>query len=355
MKKMISPGFRIDEKVIYSMIFMMVLSSAILAFRFNQAEPCTAVRVAVNATDYFEGSLISFKAETTNGRTYHWDFNDGTKSDFTLPTIQHAFINPGTYVISVLVNGHCEGFETVTIKGAPVIARKSLKPEFIAPVVATINKPVTFEDTTSDATSWEWRFGETDLVDGRTRKSSWVYRTPGVKNIYLKINGRQDRVSTTTIYVKDADPVLAPYKAAPKKIELPAWAQNIPQKPLDNGANEIKLPAAPVTIPGVPAPAADKPGVFPPIEADEMILMIQGAVSGEKKMADFYQYFCDQNIDVTYNGVPMKFNQMFNTLREFKKLKNIKKPEVQLSKKSSTNCVVSMIVNVHKRSRFDIF
>jgi len=350
-------GYRIDERVIYLMVILMILSSTILAFRFKKAEPCTAVRIAVKATDYFEGSLISFQAETKGGKSYRWDFNDGTGSSFGFPSIQHAFRNPGTYVVSVMVNDQCEGYETVVIKPAPVIARTSLRPEFIAPVTSIVNKPVTFEDTTSDATSWEWRFGESEIVDAKTKKASWVYRTPGVKTIYLKVNGRQDRVSTTTIYIRDIEPVLAPYKPPARRKQstyvIPRNTPKIPDSPESTGSDskdpDDKDDAG--TVPPVVA-EAQKPGKVADIQADEMILMIEGIVTGEKKMADFLPYFCEENIPVIYNGTPMNFNQMFNTLKAIKKKKKIEKPEVQIIKKSATNCIKSMTVKVDKSRSF---
>ncbi len=350
-------GYRIDERVIYLMVILMIFSSAILAFRLKNAEPCSAVQIDVKATNYFDGSLISFHAETKGGKSYRWDFNDGSGPSFGFPSIQHSFRNPGTYVVSVLVNNHCEGYETVVIKPSPVIARTSLRPEFIAPVMSMVDKPVTFEDTTSDATSWEWRFGESEIVDARTKKASWVYRTPGVKTIYLKVNGRQDRVSTTTIYIRDNEPVLAPYKPAakpkPSIFVIPPSIPNIPNNPAPIVSGNT-VPAAKESAATVPPAAAEapKPAKVADIQADEMILMIEGTVTGEKKMADFLPYFCEENIPVTYNGTPMNFNQMFNILKAIKKRKKIERPEVQLVKKSSTNCIKSMIVKVEKNRSF---
>ena len=93
-----------------------------------------------------------------------------------------------------------------------------------------------------------------------------------------------------------------------------------------------------------------KPKVYADVQADEVIILLQGVVTGEKKAADFKQYFCDEaDIPVTYNGTPMKFSQMCNILKEYKKLKKISTPEVQLVKSASSNCINRMIVNVKKK------
>jgi PKD repeat protein len=237
----------------------------------------------------------------------------------------------------------------VEIEEAPIFRSLLSSTEFLAPDTAIVNKPVTFEDTTSDAVSWEWRFGESDIVDNRSKKVSCTYKTPGVKTIYLKINGRSDRVSTRTIYVKNAEPLI--------RVDQPQATQTagksfgrvprINDTPKVQPGFRTKLDTGNFTPPEVPK-------VYTDVQADEMIILIQGIVSGEKKVSDFSQYLCDGlNIPVTYNGTPMKFSQMCNLLKDFKKVTNISKPEVQLIKNSSTNCIKTMIVNVNKRSKLE--
>lgn len=343
-----APVYRIDERVLFVMIALIAVSSLILGFRFSNAEPCADVTVVTRAANYYTGSLISFRAEAKGGVTYEWDFNDGSTPEHKLNSIQHSFATPGTYLISVVVNGHCEGFDTLEIQEAPIVKRLSLHPEFLAPDTAVVNKPVTFVDTTNDAISWEWRFGESDIVDGRSQKVSCIYKTPGPKTIYLKINGRSDRVSTRTIYVKDAEQLVRidPPKAKQHR-GMPNTIGQVPTTPpIGIGREKASSEGKAITSP-VP------PKTYTDIQADEMIILIQGIVSGEKKAPDFSQYFCDEmNIPVTYNGTPMKFSQMFNILKDFKKVNNISRPEVQLMKNSTTNCIKMMIVNVEKRGLF---
>ena len=343
-KKIGSYGGRIDDRVVFTMTGLIVLSLLVLGFRFRNTEPCMDINVVVTAPDYYEGALVSFRGEAAGGKNYEWDFNDGKTYESILPSVQHSFRNPGTYFVSVVVNGHCEGFDTITIIERPVDKTPLREPSFIAPDTATVNRPITFIDTTSDATSWKWRCGESEVVDGVNRKVSYTYKTPGIKFIHLEINGRSDRASTRTIYIKDEEPLV--------KREFP--------RPRVNGQSGMRR--APIintrpTAPGLGGGPAQggivaqppPPKVYPDVQADEVIILLQGVVTGEKKAADFTQYFCDEtDIPVTYNGTPMKFSQMCNILRGIKKLKKIKKPEVQLIKKSSSNCINRMNVTVAK-------
>ena len=306
------------------------------------------VNVVVKAPNYYEGALVSFRAEAAGGKSYAWDFNDGKTSESNLASVQHSFPSPGIYYVSVVVNGHCEGFDTVTIVERPLDKSPLLEPSFIAPDTATVNRPITFTDTTSDATSWKWRCGEGDLVDGINQKISYTYKTPGIKVVYLEINGRPDRASTRTIYVKDEQPLVQMEFSHPKP------KGRIGVYPVPNIRPKPTGPALGDSASGSSVAQPPPPKKYTDVQADEVIILLQGVVTGEKKAADFTQYFCDgSDIPVTYNATPMKFSQMCNILSGIKKLKKIEKPEVQLIKNSSSNCINRMIVTVMKAGFFD--
>src|SRR5215204_4117362 len=281
-KRIGSRGYRIDDSVLFTMTGLIVLSLLVLGFRFSNTEPCMDVNVVVKAPNYYQGSLISFRADAVGGKNYAWDFSDGKTYESSLASVQHSFTSPGTYIISVVVNGHCEGFDTVMVTERPLDRTLSLQPSFIAPDTATVNRPVTFIDTTGDATSWKWRFGESDLVDGVAQKISYTYKTPGIKLVYLEVNGRPDRAFTRTIYVKDEKPLVQtelprPRPHRPVGIPGPVIREK-PQGPGMGGGN-----AQAGTVPQPP-----KPKVYPDVQADEVINLLQGVVTGEKKAATLH-------------------------------------------------------------------
>jgi hypothetical protein len=339
--------FRIDERVFTFMVALVVLSSIILAFRYKTADKCEPVNIDSNAAEYIEGSLIFFKAGVQNAKSFSWDFGDGNKVHNAVATIQHAYRSPGEYLVTVEVNGHCEAIKMIKILPAPVVVNTSIKPDFIAPAVVKLNEPVSFEDTTADAVDWEWRFGENESIYDKNRKTTYTFTTPGQHIVILRINGRSDRVSSKQIYVEDERPVLSKneIKVLPKKnmypkIEMPIAPQTQPRKRDSIAAPKLETKAQPVKA--------------PPLEADEMIIFIQGIVTGEKKSTDALPYFCGEpDIPVTYNGMKMKFSQMCNELKKIGKLNRITTPEVRLMKQNSTNCIKGMDVTVGKRSKID--
>ncbi len=340
--------FRIDERVFLFMIALMFISSLILAFRYKNAAPCAPVSIEIAAASFTDGTLISFAAGSSNGTEYNWDFGDGTKLTNTTASIRHAFKAPGSYLVAVLVNGHCEAIKTVRILPAPVVINASLIPDFIAPESTELNQPVTFTDTTADAESWEWLFDEGESVYDRNRQTSYTFTTPGPHTIILKINGRSDRVSSKQIFVKPATPLID------RRFDQPLPPRrNTHVLPDLKDAPTVNRPAKDTTAAIVPT-VKPQPVNAPPIEADEMIIILQGIVTGEKKPADVLPYFCGEpDIMVTYNGTRMKFSQMCTQLRKFGRLNRITVPGVRLVKSNATNCLKGMDVTVSRRTRFD--
>jgi len=99
---------------------------------------------------------VDFNDQTANATSWLWDFDDGTTSTLQSPT--HTYVNQGNYTVSLqigvvngcdqylpvyqnfYVTGNWPGFEVTVASCAPYVA--------------------TFTDTTSDAVSWFWDFGD---------------------------------------------------------------------------------------------------------------------------------------------------------------------------------------------------
>jgi len=340
MKKKFSSFFRIDESVFLSVALIAGLSLFILAFRYKNNEPCLPIRLIVLNSDFREGSPISFRAETKNGKKYEWDFGDNTKPESFSSSAIHTYKKPGLYTVVLTVNGKCDEIQNITIKEAPVVDNIALRPDFFAPDSAFVGEPVTFKDNTPEATAWEWRFGENGSVDATKKEATYIYLTPGYKKISLKINGRNDRVGETTIYVKEkikrSEAVKDP-PSRPTKNERPV---HIVIKP-DNPSLEDQLKE----IPPLPKEKA------PDITTTQMSDLLDAVVVGEKQAGDFSPYLCEHlDMPVIYNGTNMTFSQMCAELRKFKRLNNINRPTVNITRYASTGCITNMTVTVTTRT-----
>ncbi|KYP16214.1 MAG: hypothetical protein A1D16_14260 [Flavihumibacter sp. CACIAM 22H1] len=102
------------------------------------------------------------------GRTYLWDFGDGTTS--TDQTPQKVFQNPGTYRVTLTVTdpNTCnivdQTSRDVLVQGAPTAAFT------YSPVTALENTPTTFRNTSSaDAIAFSWSFGDGETLNTANR------------------------------------------------------------------------------------------------------------------------------------------------------------------------------------------
>ncbi len=98
----------------------------------------------------------SFSITPQPGQSYLWDFGDGTTSTLSNPS--HEYETAGDYVVSLLVDNGSPcmvfypNYQTIHVEGIP--------PQFMVEIGMCPPFPVTFTDTTSDAVSWLWDFGD---------------------------------------------------------------------------------------------------------------------------------------------------------------------------------------------------
>jgi hypothetical protein len=356
MEKKATSTARIDERVFFTMGLIAFVCLFILGFKIKNYESCKPVAIRVNPSVTYEGSTVSFKAETQGGKRYEWDFGDSSSSEYSGAGVTHNYPQAGRYTVMVTVNGNCYAVAKVDIRKAPVIINNSHKPMFSGPLTAELFKQVTFRDSTPGATRWEWNFGENgiDAVDATGQIATYSYKTPGYKDIYLRINGNPNRIGTWQIYVNDIrpDPVETDRPATGKRIPRGAGIGNIQKDPT---VPPLTLPdGGSTTPPPLPTPPVPEVVKVPDIKPDEMGAFLKEVVSGKKTAADFYKYFCGgQDILVKYNDKSMTFNQMCKELRDFKKANKIEDPQVTVQTDKGTNCIRGMKVTVNRKKLMD--
>lgn len=333
---------RIDESVYLTMGIIGFLSVLVLAFRFKNYEPCQPIKITVSASGFLAGYPIKLNAECKNGKQFEWNFGDGTLQETTVPTAIHIYKKPGNYIVAVTVNNRCAEAQKVYIKEAPSINPASLLPVFISPDTALVNTPVTCYDKTPNAQSWEWKFGESGAVDATSKEPTYIYKTPGIKTIYLKINGRSDQIAARIIYVKD--------KQQKQVIKL-----QTPVLPAGSNMPQVKQEPDAPALNQLPEEKAETPKPkAPEITNEQMSEWLTDIVTGKKKAADFSGHLCD-NLDlmVVYNGNPLSFTQMCDEIIRFKKVKKIQQPKVLLTVDGVTGCIKTMNVSIKKKTLFD--
>lgn len=109
------------------------------------------------------------------GQQFYWDFGDGTTSQEIDPS--HAYAQTGTYTIKLRVVDSSTCNITDSTSKTIVVSPKPTAGFSYGPVPPQSNTPVNFVNTSIDATSYVWEFG-----DGDTLKT--VMRDTTVQHIY---------------------------------------------------------------------------------------------------------------------------------------------------------------------------
>jgi len=344
-----SSFFRLDEQVFFTMGGLCILSLIIMAFQFASHTPCSPVKIAVNSTSLVTGNIIRFNAATQQGKTFSWNFGDGSAKEEEISITNHEYKYAGRYTVTVLVNGQCSDMQDVVISEAKVIVNINLQPLISAEPgdTAYVNLPVQFSDVSTASTKWEWRFGQTNSIDATDKSPSYTYTVPGRKTVTLKVNDRNDMTVSYSIMVidKQAEKNNAPkpkpdypHQQAPVVI-LPAQPHSDPLKPVQPDPvkkEEVK----------------EKPKA-PALTNDQLKAMLKQVAEGQKKAEDFSEYLGGQlGISVTLNNNVMTFTRMCDELRSMKKIKDIKVIPVT---DRETNHILSMNVVVDKKKFMGIF
>lgn len=336
--------FRIDENVFITMGAVCLLALIVLGFQYAGREICQPVSIAYSDS-LMAGNIVRFRADMPGGRTYSWNFGDGTSKEEKTTTTTHIFKNAGQYEVSVLVNGSCEQTRTIVVKDAPIVVNTGMLPVIISSDTLYTGVPAKFTDGSTTSTSWEWSFGETNSVNDTNQTATYTYNTPGYKKVYLRVNGRYDLTREKLVYVIDAAAERNQRMVTPKPI--------LPVRP---------APVSPVIKPDpVVGPigqqtedkkqADNEPVVqkAPDVSTEQLAAMIKSIASGDKGPEAFNPYLCsDKTIKVAYNGTVIPFSKFCEELKELKK-KKIKKISVWRNVNAQTNCIESMVVTIEAK------
>lgn len=336
-KKKLLPSY-LDDKVVFSMIGVTLISFFIMAYKYKTYTPCQDFTIdAKSPTGHFyTGEIIRFAtAGAKSFKKWEWHFGDEEIDRTAVSYASHAYDQPGEYTITVTANGTCTEYRTIVITRAPVIENPLLIPKIICPQSAEVGKAVSFSDTTNGATQWEWRFGETGTVDATSRAASYVYTSPGIKSISLIVNNDPRQYISCKVMVN------LPAPEAPKN------------RPPAGGGRQIVINAKPETDPLEPEPVTNKPPEIvkaPEISFQQFEANLKAVSNGYKTAEDFAPYLCDNlNVQTLLNGESLTFRELCNKFASFKSSKKIKQLSVHLTKNSQSNCIILVTVVLKKR------
>ncbi len=122
--------------------------------------------------------VVAFINNTFGATSFQWDFGDGNILSTTLgiDTIYHTYLTPGTFTVSMKAINSCTdtiAYKTINVFPKPVAS-------FTAnPFTICIGQSVQFNNNSTDATSYQWQFG-----DGNTSTLVAPQHTYSLANTY---------------------------------------------------------------------------------------------------------------------------------------------------------------------------
>ena len=328
--------FRFDGSVTLTLILAGAISLFILAFRVKNSKPYSAITIHTRDSIYYQDAAVSLSASSNDVQRFEWDFGDSTTEVSNVPNVIHRYKEPGTYTVTLTAPDKDPFWKRLRIMPSPKITDTHLQPTFTVPDVVMVGKQATFTDNTSGATSWEWSFGESDDVDNTNRVASYIYKSPGSKKVYLKINGQYDRATEKLILVK-ADPRMEEKESKPR---VEAKVNHNQPKP--------QMKDTPTTKSNKPEEV--KKEEWPSISNSDFREQLKLVASGIRTSTDFSKYLCDPNIEANYNGETMNFSEMCKKIKDEMEDANYVKSVSVIQKKFDNNsgCVTGVIVKMEK-------
>jgi hypothetical protein len=314
----------LDFSVIFVFMIVSAISVAFMAMKMLNRVDCSSVNFAINASDFTQGKIIYFEDMTPKAKSWEWDFGDGS-TGATEKNVLHIFKFPGKYEVKLYVNGVCKQVRSIEIKG--IKTEPAVVPYFSVPAYAEVGKPVKFYDSTANAKTWEWRFGENFDDVSRLRDPVYVYTTPGIKTVILIIDGKKAWPGKKEIMVLS------------KPVKEPRARRYVPEPSVRR--NRVQPQVQAPVMPEVKPPVA----LAPEINESEFRKILNLIGNGERKTDTLSSFVCKNlDIPITFSNIRAR-SAKTTTLRKFcQEMKGKKVTAVEITRDERTKCITSLEV-----------
>ncbi len=311
---------QMDNSVVYLFIGVFVIALTTLGFRYANYLPCEVALFGHSARAYRVGELIKFDDRTVGAQQWRWDFGDGSPLSNQKNPI-HVYQDKGEYEVQLFVNNSCERSETIRIEEKKILLDSTKFPVFELPKTIVVGQILEVEDQTDNATTWEWRFGETASANATTQSAEYIYSNPGLKTVSLIVNGDMNYIKKKKINV------------------LPLPDKEEPVTKIEYRKRDVRedLRRAPEGI-FVQKEADDKPTIVPFITEGNFKTKIRVLATNKLTPDSFSQYFCDDdNPLIVANGRSTTFLDFSEKIKGTKI--NIK--DLVLKRNAGSNCITT--------------
>lgn len=341
---------RVDEQVLFTFLGVGLLAIIILGFRYTTRSSCMPINIQISG-DTIQGTTIRFNAQTTEGKSFSWDFGDGKPIEEQTASTTHTFNEPGLHTVSVLVNGTCTESRDIFVRRRETPFLNNLRPKIVALDKAIVGQEIQFSDANSSAYSWDWNFDEPGAAGSHDPTPVFTFTTPGTKRVVLRVNGKIELTDTKLIYVSEKEKNIDNAKPKPDIARRPPH-QDYQKDPVTPPLPQPQ-PEVPVKKEPDPPPAITK--IAEPSEGYKAY--VEGVLKKVPDGADWKEalskYLCgsDLNTAVWYDNKQTTLNEFCGELKKMK-TKKIKQINVVPSVSKQTNCITELKITIDKKNFF---
>ncbi|MBU2997474.1 PKD domain-containing protein [Cellulophaga baltica] len=319
-----------DRNVFLTFLVLLCVGLILISFKINSKVDCTNADFKIISNSFTTEDLIEFNSIDGSGVEWKWNFGDKSETKYQ-SNVVHQFQKPGTYKISLQVNGQCEVEKEVVISEKKILISPELIPNIILPRNVRVGDEVVFSNDSDFAKTWQWSFGETLSIDGIKQEEKYTFTSPGEKTILLVVNGdRRHEAKQRITVLEKRESTRRPVRATPIYDPI--------EQVLDN--------SIPDALPDPdPVPEEDKKPEIKKIvvSSDDIKQKLVGYSNRSIDDRAIREYFCYSSIPVFNNsGERHTINQLFNAIRD----KKIEVNNIKLVKNNKTGCIVSMTIDM---------
>lgn len=318
----------LDSIIVYTLFTFMLVFLGIFAFRAFTGEDCTKVGFVVASDSFRAGEVVSLRDTTFGAKEWEWNFGDSSAvSKIKAPV--HVYEKEGKYNIQLTVNGQCEKLLTVSIlpkKVVPVTHEALQLPIIKIPKFIFSGEPTVFIADSTNGSTFEWNFGETDRTDASGKQVQYTFASTGQKNITLYVNGKANVVTLPIKVIKRSN------GKQPTPAEVVAQQQAAAaQQPTEVAKEEVKITAKKAPL----------------ISDDGFADLLHKVIKGKAQLSDVMEYSCGKgNIPVTVNNADrLTLVEFIKRLKENNKT-SIKKVRLRTN---ANNCIIELEVETKKK------
>lgn len=318
--------FKIDGKVIETMLFTAALFLLLMAFRNRNTVPCKQVSFGfstANRNDVaYEKERVYFSSQIKyDASMWAWDFGDKTPPDTRSgPYATHEYAQPGQYTVRLTINGKCEETKSISILKRDDRNRQLyLRPAWPPGNELVAGRDYYFGDSTLGAETWSWYFGKDESK--RTRQNvRYQFLEPGEYTVVLVVNDDVEFGKTQKTYrvmppARIATPIIPSNPIAGRGRgggggNMKSRPDNLPLNPGEDAGNDK---TAGKSLEEMIRDASKLPTIGD-ATLKAYVLDIRG--SGEIKLKDYLKNRSYSNLNIVFNGKSLSLDQLKTNMEE---------------------------------------